>query len=82
MEKLAKVLAGDFYSPYIIAEISANHNGDFQNAQELVLAAKNAGADAVKLQTFTADSITVNTNRIVTQFQLIASFGQEEICGS
>jgi len=61
VEKLAKVLTGDLSNPYIIAEISANHNGDFQNAQELVLAAKNAGADAIKLQTFTADSITVDT---------------------
>ena len=61
MEKLAKVLAGDESKPYIIAEISANHNGNFQNARQLVLSAKNAGADAIKLQTFTADSITVNT---------------------
>ena len=61
MKKLSKVLAGDLFEPYIVAEISANHNGDFQNAQELVLSAKRAGADAIKLQTFTADSITVNT---------------------
>jgi pseudaminic acid synthase len=47
---------------YIVAELSANHNQDFGQAVELVYAAQNAGADAVKLQTYTADSLTANCN--------------------
>lgn len=59
---LRKILAREEIRPYIIAEISANHCGDIENARLLVEAAKNAGADAIKLQTFKADAITVNSN--------------------
>jgi pseudaminic acid synthase len=44
---------------YIIAELSANHNQEFEQAVRLVKAAKEAGADAVKLQTYTPDTITI-----------------------
>ncbi len=47
-------------SVYIIAEMSANHNGDFKRAIEIVHAAKNSGADCLKLQTYTADAMTIN----------------------
>jgi len=45
---------------YIIAELSANHNQDFEEAVKLVRAAKEAGADAVKLQTYTPDTMTLD----------------------
>ncbi len=48
---------------YIIAEISANHNQDFDQAVRLVKAAKESGADAIKLQTYTPDTLTINSDR-------------------
>lgn len=45
---------------YIIAEMSANHAGSFQNALEIIHAAKEAGADCIKLQTYTPDTITMD----------------------
>lgn len=51
---------GSNYPPYIIAELSANHNGKLGNAFKLIDEACKSGADAVKLQTYTADTITLN----------------------
>jgi pseudaminic acid synthase len=51
---------GPHYPAYIIAEISANHNQDFDQAVKLLNAAKEAGADAVKLQTYTPDTLTID----------------------
>lgn len=48
---------------YIVAEMSANHNGDFQKALRLLRAAKEAGADAVKLQTYTPDTLTIDCDK-------------------
>jgi pseudaminic acid synthase len=48
---------------YIIAELSANHSNDIKVALETIKAAKEAGADAVKLQTYTADTLTLNSKK-------------------
>mgnify|MGYP003682106567 FL=1 len=48
-------------SVFIVAELSANHNGSFYTAIETIKAAKRAGADAIKLQTYTADTITLDS---------------------
>ena len=51
------------FPPYIIAEISANHNGNVENAFKIIDMAKRCGADAVKMQTYTPDTITLNSSK-------------------
>ena len=51
---------GKNFPPYIVAEMSGNHNGDINNAFEIIKKAKECGADAIKLQTYTADTITID----------------------
>ena len=51
---------GQAQPPYVIAEMSANHNGDIDNAYKIIDMAKASGADAIKLQTYTADTITMD----------------------
>lgn len=53
---------GPGYPVYLIAEMSANHNQDFDQAVKILHAAKKAGADAVKLQTYTPDTLTINSD--------------------
>jgi len=57
--KIGSHLIGKGKTTYCIAEISANHNQNFQEAVALIHAAKDAGADAVKLQTYTPDTLTI-----------------------
>jgi pseudaminic acid synthase len=54
---------GGGHPVFIIAELSANHNGSLQTAIDTIRAAKKAGADAIKLQTYKADSITLNCDQ-------------------
>ncbi|ENM3828775.1 pseudaminic acid synthase [Vibrio cholerae] len=51
---------GPDYPPYIVAELSANHNGDINRAFQIIEEAKQAGADAIKLQTYTHETITMD----------------------
>ena len=57
--KIGSRLVGPGYPTYIVAEISANHRQQFQEAKKLIRAAREAGADAVKLQTYTPDTLTI-----------------------
>lgn len=53
-------MIGKDCSPYIIAELSANHNGDIERAFETIKVAHENGADAIKIQTYTADTMTID----------------------
>lgn len=57
------VKIGPNYPPYIIAELSANHNGSLERALETIDEAKRCGASAIKLQTYTADTMTIDSDR-------------------
>ena len=59
LEILNKKIGGN-YSTFIIAEMSANHLQKYDNAVKLIKAAKEAGADAIKLQTYTPDTMTID----------------------
>jgi pseudaminic acid synthase len=61
--KIGERLIGQGQPVYVVAEISANHNQDFEQAVRLLRAAKAAGADAVKLQTYTPETITIRSDR-------------------
>lgn len=60
--KIGSRVIGDGQPSYIIAEMSANHAGDITRAKEIIYAAKEAGADCIKIQTYTPDTITLNCN--------------------
>ena len=59
--RIGERLIGDNQPPFVIAEMSGNHNQSLERALELVHAAKRSGADALKLQTYTADTLTIKS---------------------
>lgn len=61
--KIANRSIGEGKEVFIIAELSANHNGSLETALETIRAAKRAGADAIKLQTYTADTLTIDCDK-------------------
>ncbi len=61
--KIGDKLIGKEHPAMIVAELSGNHNGDYGRALAIVQAAAEAGADAVKLQTYTADTITIDSSK-------------------
>ncbi len=61
--KIAGREVGSGYPTYIVAEVSANHNRDYDQAVRILHAAKGAGADAIKLQTYTPDTMTLASDR-------------------
>lgn len=58
--KIKDRLIGDGYPAYIIAEMSANHSGSIERAKEIIREAKRCGADCVKIQTYTPDTLTID----------------------
>ena len=61
--KIADFEIGQLNKVFIIAELSANHNQKLETAIETIRAAKRAGADCIKLQTYTADTLTIDSNK-------------------
>lgn len=62
-------MIGDSHPPYLIAEMSANHNGNLSAAFEIIEKAKEVGADAVKIQTYRPDTIILNS--ALSDFQIV-----------
>jgi len=63
MFELNGVKIGKGHKPFIIAELSANHGGDLQRAKDSIYAAKSSGADAVKIQSYTPDTMTIDSSK-------------------
>ena len=58
--RIGKHMIGEGHPCFCVAEMSGNHLQDYSRAVEIIYAAKEAGADAVKLQTYTADSLSLD----------------------
>ena len=60
---IGKNIIGHDEKVFIVAEMSANHNGDFNRAKDIIKAAAESGADAIKIQTYTPDTITIDSDK-------------------
>ena len=63
MFKIDGISIGKDHPPYIIAELSANHNGKIEAAKTAIRRAKESGANAVKMQTYTPDTMTIKSDK-------------------
>ena len=61
--RIGKIIIGSKHPCCVVGEMSGNHGGKISRALKIIHAIKKAGANAVKLQTYTADSITLKSNR-------------------
>ena len=61
--KICSKNIGESHRCLIVAEISANHNNNFKIVKRLIKSAKKSGADLIKIQTYTADSLTIKSNK-------------------
>lgn len=61
--KIGNKIISEHSEVFVIAELSANHNGSIETAIETIKAAKRAGADCIKLQTYTADTMTIDSDK-------------------
>ena len=68
--KIGRNSVGDKAKCLIIAEISANHNNNFTTIKKLIKSAKKSGADIVKIQTYTADTITINSKKKILKLKI------------
>ena len=60
--KIDNKIISEKHKPYIVAELSANHDGKLEKALKSIYYAKKCGADAIKFQTYTPDTITLKSN--------------------
>ena len=74
MVKIKDQYIGRNYPPYVVAELSANHNGSIEKAKKMIDLAKLNGADAVKIQSYEPDDITLNSK--TEKFKIISEGGK------
>ena len=77
MNKLNKLKIGSKFDPFIIAELSANHNGSLKENFKNDYIGKKIGASAVKIQTYTADDMTINTAK--GSFFISETYGKDKV---
>ena len=79
MIKINNRIISEKTKPYIIAELSANHNGSFKNAKNLIKKIAKSGVDAVKLQTFLPEEMTLKSKKMILLLKIKNLFGKVTI---